>query len=137
MMLSLEELHLEGQNREQLIYIALDILDAILLPSPYLGRDIVVDRDVGVFLDIFGNIEVETRIVDKDDHIRLPRYNVALGLLHITQNGRQMQQHRHKTHIGQLTIMFYTHTTSRLHQVTTIESELCCSVLFLQGHHES
>ena len=40
--LPFEELHLERQYREQLVHVALDVLDAILLPRPNLRRDIVV-----------------------------------------------------------------------------------------------
>ena len=43
MVLLLEEIDLEGQNREELVDIAADVLDAVLLPRPYLRRDIVVD----------------------------------------------------------------------------------------------
>ena len=42
-MLLLEELHFEGEDGEQLVDVALDVLDAILLPGPYLRGDVVVD----------------------------------------------------------------------------------------------
>ena len=39
----LKEIYLERKDGEELIYIALDILDAILLPCPYLWCDVVED----------------------------------------------------------------------------------------------
>jgi hypothetical protein len=38
-----EEVDLERQNGKELVDIALDILDAVLLPSPNLWRYVIVD----------------------------------------------------------------------------------------------
>ena len=46
MMLLLEEINLEGEDREELIDIATDVLDAVFLPCPDLGRDIIADGDI-------------------------------------------------------------------------------------------
>ena len=41
-------------------------------------------------MDIFGYIEIEARIVDKYQGIRLPLYYIALAISHIGEDGAQM-----------------------------------------------
>ena len=66
-MFFLKEFNFERQYREQLVYIALDIFNAMLFPRPNLGRNVVVDRYVGILMNIFGNIVYEDgEIVDNE-----------------------------------------------------------------------
>ena len=44
-----------------------------------------------------GNLDVETWVVDKDNHIGVERHNVTTALLHLPQNGTQVHRHLHKT----------------------------------------
>ena len=83
--LLLEKVHLEGKNTEQLVDIALDILDAVLLPRPYLRRDIIVDFGLWrlQLMDVLGDAEVETRVVDENDDIGLPLADILLTPAHI------------------------------------------------------
>ena len=83
--LLLEKVHLEGKNTEQLVDIALDILDAVLLPRPYLRRDIVVNFGLWrlQLLDVLGDAEVEARVVDENDDIGLPLTDIFLTPTHI------------------------------------------------------
>lgn len=60
-MLLLEEGHLKRQYREQLVDIAFDVLDAPLLPRPYLGRDVIVDGYLRMRMDILGYVEIESQ----------------------------------------------------------------------------
>ena len=130
-MLLFEELNLERQDGEELVHIALDILDAILLPSPYLGRDVIIDRTDTIGLYILGYLQVKARIVDEDDYIRLPLADVLFTHLHITKNGAQVQQHRNETHISQFAIMLHTSAPNSSHQVAPKEAELRLRVLLL------
>ena len=85
---------------------------------------------------ILGDTEIEAGIVDKDDHIGLPLHNIALAERHIAENGRQMEQHGHKTHIGQVTIMAHTGASDGRHQVASEKPERCLWVVLAQGTHE-
>ena len=59
MVLLLKEIHLEGENGEEFVDITTDVLDAVLLPSPDLRGDVVIDGDVCPRFYIFGNLQVE------------------------------------------------------------------------------
>ena len=87
MVLLLEEGHLERQDGEHLVHIALYILDAPLLPRPYLRRYVVVDGYVGIGMHILGNVKIEARIVDKDKGVGLPLHYIALAHRHILEDG--------------------------------------------------
>ena len=91
MMLPFEEFHLEGQDGKEFIHIALDVLDAIFLPRPDLGRDIIIDRNVCPRFYIFGYLQVKTRIIHEDDTVGLPRRDVLLTHPHVLHDGGQMK----------------------------------------------
>jgi hypothetical protein len=108
MMLFLEEIHLEGEDGEEFIDIALDVLDAIFLPRPNLGRDVIIYRDVCMRFYILGYLEVEAWIIHKDDAIGVPLSDIALTHLHIAKYRRKMDQYGDEAHIGQFLIVAYT-----------------------------
>ena len=135
-MLALKEIHLEGQYGEQLVDVALDVLDAILFPSPYLGGYIVVDRTYPLGFHILGNIKIEAWIVYQYHNVRLPGKNVLLTVLHVVQYRAQVQQHRHETHVSQFPIVFDARTTHFRHQVTTEEAELSLCIALFQHTHQ-
>ena len=87
----LEEIHFKRKDGKQLIHIALDVLDAIFFPRPYFGRDIIKNRDASMRLNIFGNFQVEPRIVNQNQYIRLPTDNILLAKVHVPENRTQMQ----------------------------------------------
>ena len=87
MVLLLEEGHLERQDGEHLVHIALYTLDAPLLPRPYLRRYVVVDGYAGLGMHILGNVKIEARIVDKDKGVGLPLHYIALAHSHILEDG--------------------------------------------------
>jgi hypothetical protein len=136
MMLPLEEVDLERKDGEELVYVALDTLDAILLPCPYLGGDIVIDGTDGVGFHKLGDVEVEARIVYEDYCVGLPRQDILLTESHIPQDGGQMQEHRDKPHIGEVTIMTHHRTSLCCHQVAAKETELRLLVLLSQTVHQ-
>ena len=82
-MLPLKELHLERQDREQFVHIALDVLDAIFLPRPYLWRDVIVNGTDSMCFHIFRYLQIEARVIDKNDHVRLPLRDILLTHAHI------------------------------------------------------
>ena len=41
--LVLVETDLEGQDGVEMVYVALDVLDAMFLPCPYLGGDVIMN----------------------------------------------------------------------------------------------
>ena len=127
--LALVEVNLERKDREHLVHVATDVLDAPLFPRPYLGRDIIIDRYGGVGTHILGYVEVEARIVDQNDHVGRPLHDVALTHLHVAQDGAQMEQHRHEAHVSQLAVVFYARAAHRRHEVAAEEAKLGIGVL--------
>ena len=135
-MLFLEEIHLEGEDGEELIDIALDVLNAIFLPGPNLRRNIVIDRNICLHFYIFSNLQVEAWIIDKNHTIGLPFGDIELTHLHVPKNRRKVQQYGNEAHISQLTIMFDAGTTNGCHQIAAKETELCVGVNFFQRLHQ-
>ena len=107
-MFLLEEIHLEGEDGEEFIDIALDVLDAIFLPRPNLGRDVIIHRDICMRFYILGYLEVEAWIIHKNNAIGVPLSDIVLTHPHIAKYRRQMKQYGDKAHIGQFLIMAYT-----------------------------
>ena len=136
-MLVLIKINLKRQDREQLIHIATDILDTVLFPCPYLGRDIVMNRYSQFGMNMFSYLQIETRIINKYDHIRIPLFYVAFTERHIFKNGSKMQKYGYKSHISHITIMLYTESPFRRHQVASEEAEIRLSVNLLQRVHQS
>ena len=124
MVFLLEEGHLERQDREEFIHITTDLFDAVLLPCPYFRRDIVINRTKSLRFHIFGDAEVEARVIHKDYNIRAPSGDVFLTLAHISQNGAQMEQHGDEAHIGQFAVVLYQGGTLGCHQVASKTTEL-------------
>ena len=136
MVLAFKEIDLEGQNGEELIDIALDILDAVLFPCPDFRGDVIIDGYVCLGFYKLRYLQIKAWIVDEDDAIRLPGYNIILAHLHIPQYRRQMKKYRNETHIGEVAIVANAGSAHRLHQVATKESELRIGVKILQRLHQ-
>ena len=141
--LLLKEIDLEGQNGEELVHVAAYLLDAILLPRPYLGGYVVAHRGgctaslLSLLVQVLGNAEVEARVVNEYDHVGLPLADVALAHRHIPQDGPQVQQHRHEAHVGQFAVVLHQCAPLGCHQVAAKEAELGLRVFRFQGSHES
>ena len=86
---------------------------------------------------IFGNVEVETRIINEDHAVRPPCLDIALAHLHVAEYRWQMEQHRNKAHVGEIAIVLYQCTTYRRHQVATKEPEIGLGVNFFQRAHQA
>ena len=124
----LVERDLEGQDAEHGIHIALDVLDAPLLPCPYLRRDVVIDGDVAVLLQEACYLQVEAGIVHQDDHIRLPSEDVFLTLPHASQDSPKVHEHREDSHIGKVAVVTDEFGTFSRHHVAAEATELCLSI---------
>ena len=59
-----EKLGLERQDAEHTIYITPEVPDAVLFPGPYLGGYIVIYRETQLGFHIFGDLQVESRVVN-------------------------------------------------------------------------
>ena len=90
MVLAFKKCHLEGKYREEFGYIALDILDAIFLPCPYLRGNIVIDGNISMAFEPGCYVEIETGLIDKDYHIGVPRYDIGFASAHVLEDGGQM-----------------------------------------------
>ena len=137
MMFLLIKRHLERQDGEHLVDIALDRLDAPLFPGPYLRRDIIIDGDGGLGVHELRDAEVEARIVDEDDDIRAPCHDILLAERHIAEDGAQMEQHGDEAHVSQIFVMAHTRAAFRSHEITPEETELSLRVFLLQGVHQT
>ena len=136
MMFLLKEVDLERQDGEEFVDIATDVLDAILLPSPDLWSNIVIDGDVCMRFYIFRDIEVEAWIVNENDTVRMPVLDIALAHPHVPENCRKMEQHRNKAHVGEIAVMLHQGTTHRCHHIATKEAKIGLNVNFFQRPHQ-
>ena len=82
------------------------------------------------------NLEVEARVIHKDDHIGLPLHDILLAAAHTGQDGAQMEQHRHEAHIGQLAVVGDALPSLGLHQVATEVAEAGLGVRFCYRFHQ-
>lgn len=55
-----KELDFKGEDGEEFVDVALYVFYAIFFPCPNLRRDIIVDGDVRMALDITGYVEIES-----------------------------------------------------------------------------
>ena len=108
MMFLLIERDLERKDGKHLVNISLNPFDAPFFPCPYLRRDVIINGNVRVGMNILGNIEIESRIIYQNNDIRLPCNNIFFARRHVAQNDRQMEQYRDKAHISEFTIMLHT-----------------------------
>ena len=85
-----EERHLERQDRKEFGDITFDAADPPLLPCPYLRRNIIIGRNIGVLFQELSYLEIKSRIIYQDHYIRLPFHNIFLASLHVRKDGTQM-----------------------------------------------
>ena len=135
-MLSFKELHFKRKNGEQLVHITLYILDAVFFPSPYLRRYIIIYGNLRLCVDKLGDIQIESRIIYQNDNIRIPGNDIFLATSHIGKDSTQMEQHRNKSHISQLLIMFHHRTAYGSHQITAEKTKFSLRIFHLQSCHQ-
>ena len=136
MVLLLKETHLERQDGEQMVYIALDVLDAVLLPRPNLRRDVVEHLGQPVLVHELGDVEIEARVVDQDHRVGSPLPDILLALRHVAEDGRQVEEHRDEAHIGHLAVVAHQGSSLGGHLVATEEAELGLAVGLCQFSHQ-
>ena len=61
-MLLFEKVDFERKDGKKLIHIALDVLDAVFLPSPNLWRNVIINRYGSILVNKLGDFEVEARV---------------------------------------------------------------------------
>ena len=135
-MLLLEEIDLERKNREQFVYIALYVLDAIFLPRPNLWRDVIINRNVGFGMNEFCDIEIEARIIYQNKHIGLPANNIILAHLHVAENGSKMHHYGNEAHVCKFFVMLHHRSANSLHVVAAKEAEFGFGIALLYRLHQ-
>ena len=131
-----EKLHFERQNTEHTVHIATEILDTILLPSPYLRRDIIVDRHPQLLLYIFGYLQIESRIIDQNHHIGPILPDFLLASFHVVQDRTKIEQYGDKAHESHIPVMFHQRPSDCLHKITAQKTEIRFRILLLQCCHQ-
>ena len=91
-----------------------------------------------MFMNIFGYVEVESRIVHEYDTVRLPLLNLLLALAHTSQYLGQMEHNGQDTHICQLPVVHEEILAPTLfsHKVAAVEVELSLRITGFNGLHE-
>ena len=87
-------------------------------------------------VNVFRYLQIETRIVDENNHIGIPLGNVLLAHLHISQDSAQVQQHGNETHVSQFAVVLHHRAAHCGHQVAAEKAELRLPVLRLQRLHQ-
>ena len=109
------------------IYISFDCLYPILFPSPYLGRYIVVGRDM-LLLSPLGYAHIKPWVIYKDEHIGLKVSYIFFAVVYILKYGTQISKHLPKTHKSEFSIVFYQCTAYLSHSVTSPKTKISCWV---------
>ena len=136
MVLLLKKVNLKGEYGEEAVNRRADVLDAVLLPRPYLGRDVIIDGADGLRLNEFRNLEVEARIVHQNDAVRAPRGNLLLAARHAFENGAQVEQNGDKTHVGEVLVVAQKRAANPLHFIAAIVAEFSLRVGILYSLHK-
>ena len=84
----------------------------------------------------FCNFQVKARIINQDNNICVPVYDIFFADLHVSKNCTKMHQHRNEPHIGQFLVVFDTCSSDGLHQVATKETKRSMFVFFLDRFHQ-
>ena len=119
MMFPFIERNFKRQDREHLINIPPDALDAPFLPCPYLRRDIVIDRDARLLSQKLGYAKIESGIIYEYYHIGIPVHYILLAHRHIAEDGAKVKKHGNKAHVCQLLIMPHAGTADGTHKVSS------------------
>ena len=135
-MFFLKEVHLKGENGEKAVNRGADVLDAVFLPRPNLGRDVIIDGADGLRLNEFRNLEVEARIVHQNDAVRAPRGNLLLAARHAFEDGAQVEQNGDKTHVGEVLVVAQKRAANPLHFIAAIVAEFSLRVGIFYRLHE-
>ena len=117
-----EIVDLEREDDEELIDIGLQFPDPALAGGPDLRGDVVEDLETGL-VGVFGDAEVEPRIVDEDDHIRLPGKDVLFAGADLSQQLPGMDQDLPETDDGPVPVI--------------VHESLAGLMLLIHGVHES
>ena len=70
-------------------------------------------------LHILGNLQIEARIINQDNDIRLVLTDIFPADLHIAEYGSQVHEHRDKTHKSHFPVMFDQSSSYLFHQIPT------------------
>jgi hypothetical protein len=135
-MLLFEEVDFERKDGKKLIHIALDVLDAVFLPSPNLWGDVIIYRYGSVLVNKLGDFEVETRVIHKDNDVGVPLHDVLFADFHVAENGTCMEQDRNKTHVGKFLVVLDESSPYGSHLIATVETEISLGIVSFQGFHQ-
>ena len=136
MVLLLKKVNLEGEYGEEAVNRRADVLDAVLLPRPNLGRNIIVDGADVLFLYKLGNLEIKPWVIYQNDTVRAPRGNLLLAARHAFENGAQVEQNGGKTHVGEVLVVAQKRAANPLHFIAAIVAEFSLRVGIFYRLHE-
>src|SRR5690606_36480480 len=123
------------KNAQHTIYIALQLVNSILLPGPDLWGDIV-NHFYPFLFGPFGNAHIKTRIIDKDNCIWLVSRNVLLAEFHVAKYGADIQGYFYKAHKGKVAVMLAHQSSYGLHTLSSPKPEISIGILRHQLTHQ-
>ena len=84
-----------------------------------------------------GNLDVEARVVNQYNHIRLKGHNIATAVTHLREDGADIESHLHKAEERHLAVVLHQIFASAHlgHHISTPEAELCLGVGLTQATH--
>src|SRR5574344_304305 len=92
--------YFKRKNGKHFVYIPLDVSNTIFFPCPNLRRYVIKNRYLRFVMNITSDVQIETRIINQNDHIRIPFNDIISTKCHILDDDIEMQQYRNKAHIG-------------------------------------
>jgi hypothetical protein len=120
---SAEQLLFEGQHNCQAINVVRELAHAAAMPGPYLGRDEIQHGDVLLLREVCES-QIESRIIDRDDEVGTSCADALFCVAPEPGKKRQMLQHFHEAHHGQVTRVCLQLHTRRGHEITPQANQL-------------
>ena len=113
----------ERQDHEQSIDALLHLFNPVGFPGPDLRRDVVNNFITGA-LGPLSDAQIETGIIDEDDHIGVERFDVGLTKSKIAQDGGKVAKHFEKSHEREIAKMLHQSSAFGLHAIASPAMDL-------------
>ena len=89
-----------------------------------------------MFFDIFGNAQIETRIIDQNNHIGAKLRDGVFAVGQVAQYFAQVQHHIDNAHERHIAVVAHHRAALRRHQVAAKKAELRIGIVPFESRHQ-
>ncbi len=123
------ELFFKGKDDQHFVDVLADLADAVFLPGPDLGRDIINDTQP-LPAGPFGDTHIKAGVVYQDEGVGAVLEDIPFAEVDIAEDGPEVHQHFGEAHESKVFIVFDYFGARGLHQVTAPATDIGPGVLF-------